>query len=344
MIGTRPRVLICEDSKTYAAALARVVEHGGDLELVGVARTAEEAIAALPRLRPDVITIDLELPGMSGLEAVEQIMSAAPLPILVLSSLARAGSAQAAAALAAGALDALSKDDLPLADPDATAASSFRRRLALLSGVRVIHHPRARIQRLGTRPRTRSARAIGVCASTGGPAALVTVLSSLPVGFPVPVLVAQHVAAGFADGLAQWLRSSLELPVRVAADGVRAEPGVWLAPEGAHLLLDAGGRVRLDDRTPAGPYVPSGDVLLRSLARSVGRDAVAVVLTGMGRDGAEGAEAVRAAGGLAIAQDEASSVVFGMPKAAAERGVDVVLPLSAIGGELAALQPDPVAA
>ena len=142
----------------------------------------------------------------------------------------------------------------------------------------------------------------------GGPHALLELLGSLPASFPLPILIAQHITIGFADGLAHWLDASVPLPVRIARAGDSVARGVWLAPDDAHMLLDPGGRLALRRGTPADHNVPSGDVLLRSLAATLGRDAVAVVLTGMGRDGAEGTAAVRAAGGFTIAQDEATSV------------------------------------
>jgi two-component system, chemotaxis family, protein-glutamate methylesterase/glutaminase len=333
---SRPRVLICEDSRTYAAALQRVIEHDGQLDVVGIARSAEDAIEAVGRLAPDLVTMDIELPGMSGIEAVERIMGVAPVPILVLSGRVGSDSQAAAAALSAGALDALPKDSVDLLDPGGGGATAFRRRLTLMSGTRVIRHPRGGRQRPVARVdgSTRPARAIGVCSSMGGPQALLELLGSLPGSFPLPILIAQHITNGFGDGLARWLDASVPLPVQVGRAGETVKRGVWLAPDDAHMLLDATGTIALRGGTPADFNVPSGDVLLASLASTLGRDAVAVVLTGMGRDGAEGTAAVRAAGGFTIAQDEASSVIYGMPRAAAERGVDKVLPLREIGDEL----------
>jgi two-component system chemotaxis response regulator CheB len=332
----RPRVLICEDSRTYAAALRRVIEHDGALEVVSVAHSAEEAIDAVGRLSPDLVTMDLELPGVSGLEAVERIMGAAPVPILVLSGRVGPGSRDSAAALAAGALDAVAKCSLDLLEPGGKGAIAFRRRLALLSGTRVILHPRGLRQRSAERINgaSRAVQAVGICSSMGGPHALLELLGKLPGTFPLPILIAQHITTGFGSGLALWLDKSVALTVRVARAGEPAEAGAWLAPDDAHLLLDAGRRLALRTGVPSERHVPSGDVLLQSLAANLGRDAVSVVLTGMGSDGAEGTAAVRAAGGFTIAQDEASSAIYGMPRAAAERGVDRVLPPSAIAREL----------
>jgi len=336
------RVLICEDSRSYAQALRRLLESDGEITVAAVCGSAEEAIRELPRVQPDLVTMDIELPGMDGLQAVEEIMGSRPLPILVLSAYVGPGSAKTAAALAAGALDAVAKDDLDLRNPSGVAAAVFRRRIAVLSRARVIRHPRSALKPRPGGPQGRRAAVVGVCSSTGGPQALARILAVLPAAYPVPVLVVQHIAAGFTEGLIQWLSKTVPLPVRPAADGVPAAPGVWVAPEGAHLLLAPGGRLSLDRRTAAGRYRPSGDLLLQSIAREAGPAGVAVVLSGMGSDGAEGAVAVRQRGGLVIAQDETSSAVYGMPRAAAERGVDYAVPPARIAAILLGLRREPL--
>ena len=336
------RVLICEDSQTYAAGLSRLLARDPEIHVVGVCASAEETLARLrlPGAKPHLVTMDMELPGMSGREAIELIMSAHPVPILVLSGGVERGSAQAVASLGAGALEVLCKDTLDFRDPGGTAAVSFRRRVKLLSRVPVLRHPRGALGRdrhtageLGT---PRRASVIGICASVGGPAALASVLAPLPVAFAIPVLVVQHITMGFTEGFARWLGDQVALPVRLAAPGP-VTAGIWVAPEGAHLALGLDRRLVLDDRSTDGPHRPSGDVLLRSIAANARADGVAVVLTGMGRDGAAGLGEVRRAGGLTIAQDEASSAVFGMPKAASEQGAELVLAPAMIGARLRTL-------
>jgi two-component system, chemotaxis family, protein-glutamate methylesterase/glutaminase len=178
---------------------------------------------------------------------------------------------------------------------------------------------------------------VGICASTGGPRALLEVLERLPADYRIPILVVQHMTPGFTVGLVAWLDSELALPVRLACDDQQLAPGVWFAPDGAHLKLEPNRRLRLDVDTVLGNHRPSGDVLLSSLARAARAGAVAVVLTGMGCDGAAGLAAVAAGGGRTIAQDEQSSGIYGMPRAAAELGAKMVLAPAAIGDELAAL-------
>ena len=334
------RVLICEDSRTFAVGLSRLLERDHEIDIVGVCETAEQAIARLPALKPDLVTMDLELPGMSGVDAIEQIMGVLPVPILVLSGHVERRSQMALRALAAGALDALPKAELDIGDPDSAAAEALRQRVKLLSGVKVISHPRGRLrQRIVPSYPSRSASIIGICASTGGPRALAVMLADVPATFRIPILVVQHISPGFVDGFAAWLDTQVPLHVQLAVPGAMPAPGVWIAPEGAHLILTAHDRIALDTTTVADLHRPSGDVLLTSLAAAAGADAVAVVLTGMGRDGAEGLRDVRDAGGLTIAQDEETSAVFGMPRAAAECGSELVLPLDGIGQRLRALRP-----
>jgi len=336
-------VLVCEDSRTYATALRRVLEYDGDIAVTAVCASAREAIAALPRLRPDLLTMDLELPGMAGLRAVEEIMSSRPMPILVLSAHVGGRSDKAAAALAAGALDAVAKDDLDLRDPGGAAGAAFRRRVKVLGRAHVIRHPRAALKaEPGAGGFAHPSSVIGVCASSGGPQILLRLLEVLPADYPIPFLIVQHIGAGFTEGLARWLDQSVRLPVMVAADRARAGPGVWIAPEGAHLKLTAAGQLALDRRSIAGPHRPSGDVLLESIAAAAGKAGVAIVLSGMGADGAAGAAAVRRCGGLAIAQDEESSAVYGMPRAAVSLGVEVILSPSQIAARLLGLCYEPL--
>ena len=266
-------------------------------------------------------------------------MSVRPLPILVLSSYG--GGERAAAVLAAGALDAVRKDELDLLDPKGADAVALRRRVRVLAGARVIKHPRAHlwVTAAGAGSLGRSAAAIGVIASTGGPPALAALLGALPAHFEVPILVVQHIAHGFTEGLARWLDQTVPLPVALASDGQRLGPGVWVAPEGAHLVLRPGLRLALDTRASAGAHRPSGDILLTSMAESLGRLAAGVVLTGMGRDGALGLGRITRAGGLTIAQDASTSAVYGMPRAAAEAGAEIVLPLADIASRLLTLRP-----
>lgn len=342
-MSLRTRIAVCDDSRTYVHALGRVLEADGDIEVARSFGTAEELLAALPTLRVDLITMDLELPGMDGVAATRRIMRERPLPVVVLSSHA---DEQATEALAAGAVDVLHKGEVTLGDANGSAGAQLRRRMRRLSRLRVVAPPvptvahRAASGAVAKPVRlavTQGVRAIGIAASTGGPSALRTVLSCLPAEPDLPLLVVQHMTSGFTEGLVRWLDQAVPPHVRMAQDGGPATPGVWLAPDDAHLMLDAALTMRLDRRDHGGPHRPSGDALFCSLAANHGAAVAAVVLSGMGDDGATGVAAVVRAGGLAIAQDERSSVVAGMPRAAAAAGAQVVLPLAEIGPAVASL-------
>lgn len=335
------RIAVCEDSKSFAAALRKFLERDPELDVVGVFETAEELLGDLDRLAPDLVTMDLELPGMNGVEAIDSIMGVHPVPILVISAHAGRRADRTAHALAAGAVEAVHKDSVGVAQPDDVWATALRSRIKRLASLRLDRRakpdangqPPARASRLG-----RPFGVVGIGASTGGPPALTAVLSDLPADYPLPVLVVQHIASGFGEGLVDWLNGRIAVPVRVAQEGATAGPGVWFAPDDAHLVVDSSLQFSFDRETNSGAHRPSLDVLFKSLAEAAGPEALAVVLTGMGRDGAEGAKAIRGAGGALIAQDESTSVVFGMPRAAAELGADLVLPLQEIGATLRRVQ------
>jgi two-component system chemotaxis response regulator CheB len=312
---SRVRVLVVEDSPTQALALVRMLEADRDVEVVATAATATEAIARAHALRPDVITMDLDIPGGGGQHAIDTIMSDVPTPIVVVTGLVGdAGAPVALAAISSGALEVIPK---PATWTD-EAVADLRRRVRRARGVPVIGRRRPRAAGV----RTSAGRAdavIGVAASTGGPLALASLVSALR-GIAAPMLVVQHIHASFAHGFGTWLQTAAQRDVEVAQPGDRLRSGgVYVAPADQHLLVGPDRRIELHDR-PASLHRPSADVLFESLAREAGANAIAVVLTGMGDDGAAGAVAVRGAGGCVLVQDRESSVVFGMPQAALRAG------------------------
>ncbi len=331
MTGTGERavaVLVADDSSLFREMLAGVIAAEPGFEVVGAASNGDEAARLTRALRPDVVTIDLHMPDSDGFSGIARIMAETPTPILVLTSVpARAITFKA---LSLGALDILEK---PQSASDLSEYGQLlRSRLRLLAGVRVIRHPRGLRHAPPPEPETGGrADLVAIGASLGGPRALATILRALPGGFPVPVAVVQHIADGFTEGLAAWLDQESELDVRVARDGDSLEAGaVLLAPTGHHLLLGKG-RVRLSRDPPVEGFRPSVTPLFRSAAEAFGPRACGVLLTGMGRDGADGLQALRRGGGHAIVQDEATSAVFGMPRAAIEAGAaDRVLALDDI--------------
>lgn len=338
--GPPTTVLLCDDSRTYSEALRRFLEHDGDLRVVATCGTGEDAVDRLARLEPDLVVVDLELPRADGIETIRRMMQVHPVPILLLSASAARGSGRATEAIAAGALDAVWKRDVPITDVAGVRAIAFRRYIKRLATARVATDratATVRAPRKGRQPR-REAAVIGIAASTGGPVALREVLGALPRDFAVPVLVVQHIASGFLKGLVDWLAGQVAIPVGLARAGRTPKPGVWFAPDDAHLVLDERGCLRLDTDTVVGYHRPAADLLLSSLAQSHGASAAAVVLTGMGSDGAYGLGAVAAAGGMTVAQDRETSAIYGMPRAAATHGAEMVLPLQSIGPTLARLQ------
>jgi two-component system chemotaxis response regulator CheB len=343
------RLLIAEDSLTVRKHLVEVASADPEIEVVGEARNGQEAVEMCQRLRPDVVTLDIVMPGMTGLEATEEIMAYCPTPILVVSASFNRGELyKTYEALAAGAVDVLDK---PRGDAtDERWARTFLSTLKLVSRIKVITHPRAKLA--GRRrplvpaapdPAAGAYDLVVIGASTGGPAAVLEVLRALPPDFPLPVLFVLHIGEPFGTALTEWMGSQLGRRVAQARDGdllpARGEACVLMAPADRHLVIQQG-RLVLTDGPERHSCRPSVDVLFESVARELGPRAVACLLTGMGRDGAAGMVAIKDAGGLTIAQDEATSVVWGMPREAVLLGgATRVLPLDAIGPALAALAP-----
>lgn len=336
------RVLVAEDSNTARALLVSLFASDPEFHVVGEATNGREAVELTHKLRPDLVTMDVRMPHMDGLEATRRIMIEVPTPIVVVS--ASLGSDDVAAsmrAIRAGALSALAKPPGPGAPDFESARLRFLSTVRALSSVKVVGHRLRTLTRNWPAPRAaahkpvRSA-VVALAASTGGPGALRSVLDALPYDFPVPVLIVQHLSPGFMEGFAAWLATTCRLRVRVAAEGDQLTRGnVYIAPEDRHLTVSPTGTVRLLDTPPSDGFRPSASVLFESVANIYGRSATAAILTGMGRDGVHGLRRLRELGGRIIAQDEQTSSVFGMPAAAIEEGlVDFVLPISQVPGKL----------
>jgi len=322
------RVLVADDSELFRELLAGVVAAEPGFEVVAVAADGNAAAALARSARPDVITMDLNMPDADGFSGIARIMAETPTPILVLT--ANPEEAVGFRALSLGALDILEKPQAGANLDDY--GQLLRSRLRLLAGVKVIRHLRGLRERRGAAsPAAVRPDLIVVGASLGGPRALATLLRKLPASFPAPIAVVQHIAEGFTEGLASWLASESRLDVREATDGEPLLAGrVLLAPTGRHLLV-GDGIARLSDAPPVDTFKPSVTPLFLSAARTYGARVCGVLLTGMGRDGAEGLKAIKDAGGPTIAQDEVTSAVFGMPRAAIELGaVDRVLAIEEI--------------
>lgn len=341
-----PRVLIVDDSPTAREVLATILGSDPDLEVVGFARNGREGVAQVKKLKPDVVTMDLNMPVMDGFAATREIMIEEPTPIVIISGAGRAAEVETAMeTLRAGAVHLLLKPVGPASPEYDARAKEVVRVVKAMAGVFVIRRRRHLMPKQSDQVHAVSPpdyltkphriRVIAIAASTGGPPALVKILGALPTDISVPVLIVQHIADGFMDGFANWLDEVIPLDVKIAKDHEPLLPAtVYFAPQDRHLGVSQS-RIRLSDAAPIGGFRPAGTHLFETVAEAFGCDAVGVILTGMGNDGVEGLMKIHNAGGVTIAQDEASCVVFGMPRAAIEAGaVDSVLPLDAIGPRL----------
>jgi two-component system chemotaxis response regulator CheB len=331
------RVLVAEDSAVTREYLVYLLGQDPGLEVVGAARDGQEALDEARRLRPDVILMDVHMPRLNGYEATRRIMEEVPTPIVVVSaSFKRDEAAMTFQALQAGALTVAEKPPgLDHPDHDAMARRLVET-VKSMAEVKVVRRwPKRGRPAPPPRPAPpspRKIRLIAIGASTGGPMALSEILGNLPGDLGVPVLVVQHIARGFAPGLVEWLGKQTPLAVKLAEAGEAARPGVvHLAPDGWQMGVTKDLRIRLDRAPSDDGFCPSADYLLQSVAESLGGSAIGVLLTGMGRDGAQGLLRLRQAGGVCIAQDEESSVVFGMPGEAVRTGAaEFVLALEGI--------------
>lgn len=340
------RVLIVDDSPTARGLLAGILGSDPDIEIIGEATSGTEAVRETRELKPDLVTMDVRMPHMDGYEATKEIMIHSPTPIVIVTaSLSARDVAATMRALEAGALTVIEK---PVGSGSPRFDEQARQLIATvkaMADVKVVRHhrtgPRTNVGRPpsaegGQATKTRRVRIIAITASTGGPAALSNILSQLPANLSVPIVIVQHISPGFTAGLAAWLATTCKRDVRVACEGEPLMPGaVYFAPEGRHLGVRGRTSLTLSDEPPIGGFRPAGTFLFESVAQSFGSDMAAVILTGMGDDGVQGLCAVRTAGGAVIAQDEATSVVFGMPGVAIANGlVDDVLPIESIAGRL----------
>lgn len=347
------RVLLAEDSATCRALLTAALETDPQLRIVGQAHDGAAAVSMTDNLRPQVVVMDANMPVMDGFEATRQIMLRTPTPIVIVSaSVDTEAVASSMRALQAGALTLLPKPVSPAAEDFDEITRQFVGTVRAMADVKVVRrfqsnhsitparatngngHGRELVMR--ARPRV---RVIGIAASTGGPAALHRVLSDMPASLSVPVLVVQHIARGFVQGLASWLSAVTPFSVQVAEHGDTPLPGrVYIAPDDRHLAIAHGGAIDLTRTAAVGGFVPSASVLFASLAQSHGASTLGLIMTGMGQDGVDGLRELHRTGATVLAQDEETSVVFGMPGAAVDAGVtDAVLPLPTIGARLAQL-------
>ncbi len=336
------RVLVVDDSGFFRRRVTEIINADPRMEVVGVAANGQEAIEKNDSLRPDVITMDYEMPVMDGITAIRHIMQRRPAPVLMFSSLTFEGARVTLDALDAGALDflpknfdAVAKDSAEikraLTDKIAAVARSHRRS-APVPAPAVVARPAAR-SRIGQKD------LVVIGTSTGGPAALQTLFRSIPAGFKTPIIIVQHMPGSFTKAFAERLNGLSPLLVKEAVDGDRILPShVYVAPGGMQLMVERrnGGIIHIRESDERINYRPSVDIAFASAAKHYGNKVLGVVLTGMGADGRDGARLIKQSGGHIWAQDEDSCVIFGMPMAVIKDGLsDEVLPLKDIGGRLA---------
>lgn len=335
----KTRVLIVDDSRLARDLIKAILLTDEEFAVIGEAGDGLEAIEKNKELKPDIITMDIEMPAMDGLEAIEKIMAVRAVPILVVTTYGDAKTAFAA--ISKGALDLVVKPDVNI-----EAAGEFIKKIKLLSKVKVFTHIAGKFGAAKRPPgpalpvikgEASADRAVAIASSTGGPDALSVILSMLPEKFPYPLLIAQHISDGFAKGMVEWLGNLTKVKIKVAEEGEALAAGTaYVSPSERHMAVSGSKKISFTDRRPTDIYRPSCDILLSSVADAFGDRSVGIILTGMGNDGVMGMKRIKEAGGLTIAQDENSSVVFGMPKVAIENGfVDRVLPIENIGMELA---------
>lgn len=340
------RVLVVEDSPVAQELLVHILTSDPALEVAGVVNNGEEALAAVERLRPDIVTMDVHMPKLNGYEATRAIMETRPTPIVIVSASTNTKEvASTFRAMEAGALAVLPRPPGPGHPNYVEEAHALIQTVRLMSEIKLVR----RLPRPASAPLSRAVRpllhapagiqVVAIGASTGGPHVLHTILSGLPPDFGAPVLIVQHIAARFLPGFVDWLSVSSLFPLRIAAHGESLRPGNgYLAPEGFHLGVGGGLRIALSEDPPDDGLRPSVHHLFHSVAAVFGPHAVGVLLTGMGKDGALGLSELKRNGAITIAQDEASSIVHGMPGEAVKLGaVTHVLSPEGITALLAAL-------
>ena len=342
------RVLIVDDEPTIRLGIRNILEDDPELTVVGEAINGENAVELCRKLRPDIVTMDILIPGMSGYEAIHKIMDEAPCPIVVLTSIDSKSILEVSfKALAFGALTVLQKPKSLY--PENTEIKHLIEQVKIMAGVKVV---RRRLSLDLPSPATvngkakdavpvrhvfpfqmrKKTRLIAIGASTGGPPTLQIILSGLQSNFSLPIVIVQHISHGFISGMADWLSKTTPFLCKVGENGEVVRPGtVYLAPDDAHMIVRDNGLLLLDYSDLIGGYRPSVNALFESVAKNFKAEAIGILLTGMGQDGARGLKVMRQAGAYTIAQDEASSIVFGMPGTAVKMdAVDEVLSLSLI--------------
>lgn len=327
------RVLVVDDSGLIRDLISAILSSEPDISIIGEASNGRDAFEKVVALKPDIVTMDIEMPVLGGLEAIEQIMAVHPVPILVIT--AQTGVRTAFAAVSKGALDVIEKPDISIEN-----VRTLISKVRLLARVDIASHlatmgKRAKLPTTPHLSATAGGRVAAIAASTGGPQALYKILSLLPASLPLPILVTQHIAEGFTQGMVDWLSGGTKLKVLVASHGQAIQPGHVYVNPAEHSMKLSGQVIQLGPQDSRLVYHPSCDTMLKSVATAFRNRTIGLIMSGMGSDGVEGMRAIKASGGTTLAQDEHSSVVYGMNKLAVEKGhVEKVVPLTEIAATL----------
>lgn len=332
------KVLLVEDSPIALEILQRMLKSSEEILVVGTAGNGREALALIPKVKPDIICTDFHMSKMDGLELTRQVMATYPVPILVVSnSVHQEDSNRIFQLLQAGAIDVFPKPVTGLLSDYEKAKAKLIGKIKVIAGVRVFTKPLAKTAAVAPIKSPHSSslasattidfanasslRIVAIGSSTGGPQALNKIFSQLPKDFPLPIICTQHISQGFLQGLVDWLDSSSQLTIKIAREAEVPIPGtVYFAPDGVHLVFNSLGKLTYLDSGTIDGHCPSVTAMMQATAKYYGKSALGILLTGMGKDGAAGMQAIARSGGITIAQDEASSVVFGMPKEAIALG------------------------
>lgn len=331
----RIRLLVIDDSPTKRDMLVKIINSHPDMVVISQALNGLEGVEKNKQMHPDVIIMDIKMPVMDGLTATKKIMETSPVPILIISSTGKSQVMGTLDALSVGAVDFIAvREDMEVLKEE------LYRKIKIAAETRVIklisHLPKKISTPLTSIFSSVKYKLVAIGVSTGGPTALLEVLKVLPRNFPLPIVIVQHMIAGFTEGLAEWLNNLCEIVVKEAKLGERLAPGIALiAPGGYNLTINSLGAVILKEIPEHSIYQPSVDEMMKSVSKVFQEKTIGVILTGMGKDGAEGIKEIKKCGGYTIAQDESTSIVWGMPKVAIELNcIDQVLKLSDIGQEI----------
>ena len=350
-MGKSVNILVVDDSQLVRNILKEVFHSDPDLHVIGEAINGKEAVRMTRDLKPDIITMDIQMPEMDGFEATEQIMAYTPTPILIFSSaIDKSEQYTSYKAISLGALDNMSKPDITQEGFDLI-TETLVKKVKMLSNIKVIPHIRAKLKSVGfeakgdekkftgkkTALENLKYQIVAMGASTGGPLALAKIFSALPHNFPVGIVIVQHISRGFIDSFVEWLTTQTTLKVKVAEHGEPVASGtIYFAPDDVQMEVTVKNTIMLDKDLPQwGEFKPSVNHLFKSAGRNLGNRAMGVILTGMGEDGVKGMEEMFRNGSYTIAQNKETSLIYGMPRAAIEsRCVNTVLPLEKIADEI----------